>query len=65
MLTGDVPLHVAIRETSDQGAPIVVSKPDSVQVSACLALHLQVSACLALHGITFTVQYVLGITFKG
>ena len=32
---GDVPLHMSIRETSDGGRPIVVSHPDSPQVSCC------------------------------
>lgn len=31
--TGDVPLHVHIRETSDAGKPIVVSQPQSNVVS--------------------------------
>ena len=30
---GDVPLHMSIRETSDNGRPIVVSQPHSPQVS--------------------------------
>lgn len=30
--SGDVPLHIDIRETSDSGKPIVVSQPDSPQV---------------------------------
>ena len=30
---GEVPLHLSIRETSDSGRPIVVSHPDSPQVS--------------------------------
>ncbi len=29
---GDVPLHLSIRETSDAGAPIVVSQPESSEV---------------------------------
>lgn len=29
---GEVPLHLSIRETSDNGKPIVVSQPDSTQV---------------------------------
>ena len=31
---GEVPLHIAIRETSDDGQPIVVSQPDS-DYAAC------------------------------
>ena len=31
---GEVPLHIAIRETSDAGTPIVVSQPDSPQAQA-------------------------------
>ena len=30
---GEVPLHLSIRETSDTGQPIVVSQPESPQVS--------------------------------
>jgi len=29
----DIPLHVGIRQTSDEGSPIVVSQPDGAQVS--------------------------------
>ena len=29
---GDIPLDATIRQLSDEGAPIVVSKPDSPQV---------------------------------
>ena len=31
---GEIPLHIAIRETSDSGRPIVVSEPDSVHAKA-------------------------------
>jgi len=31
---GEIPLHIAIRETSDGGAPIVESQPDSEQAQA-------------------------------
>jgi ATP-binding protein involved in chromosome partitioning len=31
---GEVPLHIAIRETSDAGTPIVVEQPDSPQAQA-------------------------------
>ena len=37
---GDVPLHIAIRETSDAGRPIVISDPDSPQVSVMIFLSL-------------------------
>ena len=30
-ILGDIPLHMSIRETSDAGRPVVVSKPDSTQ----------------------------------
>ena len=33
---GELPLHLSIRETSDTGRPIVVSQPDSPQVSHCM-----------------------------
>ena len=29
----DIPLHIGIRQTSDDGSPIVVSQPDSAQVN--------------------------------
>ena len=32
LFSGDIPLHIDIRETSDSGKPIVVSQPDSPQV---------------------------------
>jgi len=31
--SADIPLHIGIRQTSDEGSPIVISQPDSVQVS--------------------------------
>jgi len=31
---GDVPLHLSIRETSDQGVPIMISQPNSPQSKA-------------------------------
>ncbi|XP_069494569.1 iron-sulfur cluster transfer protein NUBPL isoform X2 [Ambystoma mexicanum] len=33
-LLGDIPLHLTIRETSDQGRPVVVSQPDSNEAKA-------------------------------
>ena len=33
---GDVPLHLSIRQTSDEGKPIVVALPDSPQVNTCV-----------------------------
>ena len=35
---GGVPLHLSIRETSDSGQPIVVSQPDSPQVSVLTSI---------------------------
>ncbi len=35
---GEVPLHIAIRETSDDGRPIVVSQPDSDYARAYLEI---------------------------
>jgi ATP-binding protein involved in chromosome partitioning len=35
---GEVPLHIAIRETSDGGTPIVVSKPESEHAQAYRAI---------------------------
>lgn len=32
---GDVPLHLSIREASDVGRPVVVSRPDSEEVLLC------------------------------
>lgn len=46
---GEIPLDIAIRETSDEGRPIVISEPDSHQAMACVA-------------IARTVQDQLGIT---
>ena len=34
LLLGDIPLHLSIRETSDDGKPIVISSPDSSQAQA-------------------------------
>ncbi len=35
---GEVPLHIAIRETSDAGTPIVVREPDGAHAQAYLAI---------------------------
>lgn len=47
---GDVPLHLNIREMSDRGKPVVVSSPDSSEVSAlfCSALFYAVLLCSLL-----------------
>ena len=43
---GEVPLHMAIRETSDGGTPIVASKPDGAHAAAYLAIARKVAARL-------------------
>jgi ATP-binding protein involved in chromosome partitioning len=43
---GEIPLHMAIRETSDGGAPIMASAPDSPQALALLRVAEQVAARL-------------------
>ena len=43
---GEVPLHLAIRETSDAGSPIVVSDPESPHAQAYLEIAGQVLAQL-------------------
>ncbi len=40
---GEIPLHIAIRETSDAGTPIVVAQPESVHAKAYLALAERVA----------------------
>lgn len=35
-ISGDIPLHLTIREMSDKGQPIVISYPDSLEVSTSL-----------------------------
>jgi ATP-binding protein involved in chromosome partitioning len=35
---GELPLHIAIRETSDGGRPIVVSQPDGPHAKAYRAI---------------------------
>ncbi|KAM4664963.1 iron-sulfur cluster transfer protein NUBPL isoform 2-T2 [Discoglossus pictus] len=39
---GDVPLHINIRETSDQGRPVVVSDPGSREAQAFLSIAQEV-----------------------
>ena len=41
---GEIPLHLAIRETSDAGSPIVVSDPDSEHARAYLSIAERVIA---------------------
>ncbi len=43
---GEIPLHAAIRETSDGGAPILVAAPESPQAQAFLRVAEQVAARL-------------------
>ena len=43
---GEVPLHMAIRETSDGGTPIVASEPDGAHAAAYLAIARKVAARL-------------------
>lgn len=38
VFTGDIPLHINIRETCDLGKPVVVSDPESSEVSISLEL---------------------------
>ena len=40
---GEVPLHMAIRETSDAGLPIVITRPDSEQAKA----YMRIAATVA------------------
>ena len=40
---GEIPLHIAIRETSDGGTPIVAREPESPQAKAFLALAERVA----------------------
>eukprot|EP00062_Callorhinchus_milii_P008844 gi/632951958/ref/XP_007891582.1/ PREDICTED: iron-sulfur protein NUBPL isoform X7 [Callorhinchus milii] len=35
---GDIPLHINIRKTSDNGQPVVVSQPDSPEANAYLSV---------------------------
>jgi ATP-binding protein involved in chromosome partitioning len=35
---GEIPLHIAIRETSDAGNPVVVSEPDGVHAAVYRAI---------------------------
>ncbi|MET4697862.1 ATP-binding protein involved in chromosome partitioning [Constrictibacter sp. MBR-5] len=44
---GEVPLHIAIRETSDGGRPIVASAPDSEHAKAYMAIARKVDAKIA------------------
>ncbi len=43
---GEIPLHMEIRETSDQGTPVVVSKPDSLHAAAYKKVALNIAARL-------------------
>ncbi len=43
---GAIPLHMAIRESSDAGAPVVVSEPDSVHAKAYKDIALRVATIL-------------------
>jgi ATP-binding protein involved in chromosome partitioning len=43
---GEIPLHIAIRETSDGGTPITARDPDSPQARAFMQLAERVAAKL-------------------
>ena len=43
---GEIPLHMAIRETSDSGNPVVVSDPDGPHSAAYRAIAVQIQAQL-------------------
>ena len=43
---GEIPLHIAIRETSDGGTPITASEPNSPQAQAFLQLATRIAAKL-------------------
>jgi ATP-binding protein involved in chromosome partitioning len=43
---GEVPLHIAIRETSDGGTPIVASQPESAHAAAYRAIADKVWAAV-------------------
>jgi len=47
---GEIPLHIAIRETSDSGQPIVVSQPESEHAKTYRAIARRILAKLALAG---------------
>lgn len=47
---GEIPLHMAIRETSDDGRPIVATAPDSPQAAVYLELARKVLARLERSG---------------
>ena len=50
---GEVPLDIAIRETSDGGSPLVASAPESAHAAAYLAIAADVWARLG-EGVTGT-----------
>jgi len=43
---GEIPLHIAIRETSDGGTPITAREPNSPQAKAFIELAARVAAKL-------------------
>jgi ATP-binding protein involved in chromosome partitioning len=47
---GEVPLVMAIRETSDAGTPIVVSEPDSPHAAAYRAIATRVAEAIKREG---------------
>jgi ATP-binding protein involved in chromosome partitioning len=46
LLCAQIPLNIAIRETSDAGAPIVASQPDSAAAAAYVSVAERVWAKL-------------------
>jgi ATP-binding protein involved in chromosome partitioning len=49
---GEIPLDIAIRETSDSGRPIVIDQPDSAHAAAYLEIADRIWAKLTLDGET-------------
>lgn len=42
LFLGEIPLHIAIRENSDAGTPVVYSMPGSAYANAYLAVARQI-----------------------
>ncbi|MDP6709321.1 MAG: P-loop NTPase, partial [Alphaproteobacteria bacterium] len=47
---GEIPLHIAVRETSDAGTPIVATDPDSAEARAYMGVAERVAAKLEAGG---------------
>ena len=62
-LLGRVPLATTVRETSDEGTPIVLADPDAPAARAFLGVAQQLAAAVATHNLEAEAEAMVQINF--